>query len=237
MEKIVRNYNIIGFDDKVTIGALVRWSKKQNASQAFCDLATNYYRLAKLNNVNLAFAFSQFATETGFLYKNGSAAGLDASYCNPCGLKITGGGGNYDKNAHMRFPNWDTGIQAQLDHALLYAGAPGYPKAQTPDPRHFASIKGTAPKVVDLGGKWASGKEYGNSLVKRMDTIYDVVDELIDIQNSKPKQNLFIYYNTEQRELATMLATAYKGEVASASLLAHIDIETFRVIKVDDKLF
>lgn len=67
---------------------------------------------------------------------------LDESYHNPCGMKTSSGGGDYDPNAHQKFNSWDEGVQAHLDHLALYAGADGYPKSDTFDPRHFVTIKG-----------------------------------------------------------------------------------------------
>src|SRR5699024_5020092 len=94
-----------------------------------------------------------------------------ASYKNPCGLKITQGGGDYDIQAHKKFRTWTEGITAQVDHLALYAGQKGYPKASTPDPRHFASIAGTAPFVENLGAKWTTSPNYGNEVVQMMKQI------------------------------------------------------------------
>ncbi|SJU02468.1 Uncharacterised protein [Clostridioides difficile] len=66
---------------------------------------------------------------------------MDESYNNPCGMKTSQGGSDTDPNAHQRFNSWDEGVQAHLDHLALYAGAKGYPKEGTYDPRHFVSDK------------------------------------------------------------------------------------------------
>jgi carbon monoxide dehydrogenase subunit G len=110
-------------------------------------------------------AYAQSAKETGYGHFKGV---LDASFKNPCGMKTKSGGANNDPNAHQRFSTWEEGIQAQIDHLALYAGAPGYPKAETPDPRHFPYLKGTAPNVEDLGGKWAPSANYGKDIVAMM---------------------------------------------------------------------
>ncbi|MCE5168473.1 S-layer homology domain-containing protein [Paenibacillus profundus] len=88
-----------------------------------------------------------------------SAAGIDATYCNPCGLKVTAGGGDTQAAAHKRFANWREGITAHLDHLALY-------RDSTPDPRHFSYLKGTARTVEALGGKWAPSSTYGHKLVQ-----------------------------------------------------------------------
>jgi hypothetical protein len=90
---------------------------------------------------------------------------LDASYHNPCGLKKTAGGGNYDRDAHRRFATWRQGVIAHLDHLALYAGARGYPKRATPDPRHFSFLRGRARTVQALGGAWAPSESYGDEVL------------------------------------------------------------------------
>ena len=89
---------------------------------------------------------------------------IDASFHNPCGLKIPRGGGNFDADAHQRFPTWAQGIIAHIDHLALYAGALSYPRTDTPDPRHVASLLGKAKTVEALGGKWAPAADYGKAL-------------------------------------------------------------------------
>lgn len=89
---------------------------------------------------------------------------LDKSYHNPCGIKTSSTGGSYDANAHKKFKSWDEGVQAHMDHLALYAGVKGYPKDDTYDPRHFASLKGKATTLNELSGKWAPSLTYGEEL-------------------------------------------------------------------------
>jgi hypothetical protein len=157
-------------EPSATVEQAQEWSRNNRAPQEFIDLAPAYWLIAQERaGADPALAYVQFGHETGFLYRDGkSMAGLDASYHNPCGLKITTGGSDTDRNAHKRFTNWGEGITAQVDHLALYAGAPGYPKSDTPDPRHFTFIKGTAKTVEALGGKWAPSKSYGSKLVSML---------------------------------------------------------------------
>ncbi|MDR1538450.1 MAG: hypothetical protein LBU32_10735 [Clostridiales bacterium] len=46
----------------------------------------------------------------------------------------------------------------------IYAGALGYPKASTKDPRRFTRLLGEASKVEALGGKWAHFLKYGEEI-------------------------------------------------------------------------
>ena len=140
-----------------------RWADSQDASPRFVSNARLYFELAPPRGIRPEIAYAQSAKETGY----GNFGGvIDASWHNPCGLKITAGGGNGDPDAHQRFATWRQGVTACIDHLALYAGAPGYPRAVTPDPRHFESIYATAPTVERLGGHWAPDLDYGRSIVR-----------------------------------------------------------------------
>jgi N-acetylmuramoyl-L-alanine amidase len=139
------------------------WARENGATPTFQRLARIYWQLAPKRGIRPEIAYAQAAKETNYGRFTGV---LDASFRNPCGLKVTAGGGNYDPGAHKRFPTWRAGIAAHLDHMALYAGAKGYPRASTPDPRHFPFLHGKAPSVERLGGKWAPSPTYGKELVK-----------------------------------------------------------------------
>ena len=160
--------NILG-KASATLTQAQEWARGNKAPAEFVELAKLYWELAPARGgIDPAIAYVQFAHETGYLYKKGeSAAGIDASYCNPCGLKITAGGGDYQATAHKRFANWKEGIMAHLDHLALYAGAAGYPRSGTPDPRHFSYLYGTAKTLEELGAKWAPSPSYGTNLASK----------------------------------------------------------------------
>ncbi|MBN1072332.1 cell wall hydrolase [Clostridium botulinum] len=154
-------------DTEVTAKQAKKWAESKGATSTFANLAELYWKYAeKCGDVNPGIAYVQAAKETGY----GKFGGvLDESYNNPCGMKTSQGGGDYDPNAHQRFNSWDEGVQAHLDHLALYAGAKGYPKEGTYDPRHFVSIKGKASTVNSLGGRWAPSPTYG----KDVNTLYN----------------------------------------------------------------
>ncbi len=151
-------------DTQVTAAQAKSWAKSKGATETFISLADLYWKYSeKCGNVNPGIAYVQAAKETGY----GKFGGvLDESYHNPCGLKTSSGGDDYDPNAHQRFNSWDEGAQAHLDHLALYAGAAGYPRKDTYDPRHFATIKGKAQTVNSLGGNWAPSRTYGEEVNK-----------------------------------------------------------------------
>jgi len=160
----------------------INWSAKKQASKLFQDIAHLYWDIWTKVGLNPVLGYVQFAHETGFLYKIPSAAGIDESYHNPCGLKTTVGGGDYTASAHKKFESWEEGIQAHADHMALYAGVKGYPKEKTPDPRHFPYLFGTAKTVEQLGGKWAPSTTYGNRLVDMMKELEGFAVEQTDIR-------------------------------------------------------
>lgn len=151
-----------------TIDQMKAWAKNKRANKLLIDLAPNFYALGQKAGINPALVYAQSAKETGYMKFGGV---LNASFFNTCGLKTSAGGGDKDPDAHKRFKGWDEGIQAQIDHLALYAGAAGYPKAGSPDPRHFPYLKGTAKTVESLGGKWAPSASYGTDIVKMMKEI------------------------------------------------------------------
>lgn len=161
-EKPTTGTPIIG-PSKTTIEQMKEWAKNKGANKLFIDLAPIFYDLSVKAGIDPSAVYTQSAKETGY-FKFGGV--LDASFKNPCGLKVSAGGGDKDPNAHKRFKSWEEGVQAQIDHLALYAGVNGYPKAGTPDPRHFPYLKGTATTVESLGGKWAPSSTYGTDIVK-----------------------------------------------------------------------
>lgn len=146
-----------------TLATARRWAVAQGASARFVTNADLYFDLAPSRGIRPEVAYAQSAKETAYGQFGGV---IDPSFRNSCGLKTTAGGDDSDPNAHMHFATWRQGIIACIDHLALYAGAPGYPRAQTPDPRHFPSIRGRSPTVERLGANWAPNPDYGRSIVR-----------------------------------------------------------------------
>lgn len=177
-----------------SVAQMKQWAKNKGANQIFIDLAETFYKVAIKLGINPALLYAQSAKETGYM---NFGAVLDASYKNPCGLKISAGGGDTDANAHMRFDTWEQGITAMAEHLALYAGKDGYPLKNPTDPRHFAWILGTAKSVSDLNDKWAtptSGEKYGDAVVRLMNelvnTSYDnKLDQEIKEEIKEEKEN------------------------------------------------
>jgi N-acetylmuramoyl-L-alanine amidase CwlA len=147
-----------------TVAQAQEWARGKNATDVFIQNAALYWQIAPQAGVDPVVAYAQYAHESGYGKHGGT---VPESYCNPCGLKVTAGGGNDDPNAHKHFASWAEGVRAQIDHLALYAGAAGYPMAGTPDPRHFPYLHGTAKTVEELGGKWAPSAAYGAKLLEK----------------------------------------------------------------------
>ena len=147
----------------ITVDDAKKWAQGKGATKEFVELADLYWEYSdEHGDVNPALAYVQAAKETAY----GNFGGvLDASYHNPCGLKTNKGGSDKDPKAHMKFKNWNEGVKAHLDHLALYAGAEGYPKVETKDPRHFASIFGKANSVIDFSKNWAPSPTYGEEIL------------------------------------------------------------------------
>ena len=92
-------------DTNITANDAEKWAKSKGATETFIDLTDLYFEYSEdCGNVNPAIAYVQAAKETGF----GNFGGiLDESYHNPCGLKISSGGGNNSASSHQLFENWD----------------------------------------------------------------------------------------------------------------------------------
>ena len=161
----------------VTTSQMQTWTRNKGAADYFISFANYYYALCVNVGIDPAVAYAQFALETGF-GKFGSGI-INESYHNPCGMKTTAGGGDYDASAHKRFESWEEGIQAHIDHLALYAGVTGYPKENTPDPRHFPFIRGTVKNVQGLTGAWATDPQYAVKLEKLINEMRATVTTVI----------------------------------------------------------
>lgn len=150
---------------QVTSQQAAAYARRLNATNEWLTLVDLYWSIAyERAGVRPEVAFTQACKETGF-GKFGRA--VTPAHHNPCGLKVRDPSGmaDDDPHAHQTFPDWKTGVTAHIDHLALYAGARGYPRTDTPDPRHFADRYGIAPTVEALSGNWAPSRTYGAEIV------------------------------------------------------------------------
>lgn len=148
-----------------------QWAKNRGATSTFIGLADLYWKLYKeCGGVNPTVAYTQAALETGY---GKFREGVKEEFKNPCGLKTS-----ISTETHAKFDTWTKGVQAHLDHLALYAGASGYPKLNSVDPKHFQYLMGICRYVEELGGKWVPSLDYGMKIIELMNEISST--EIID---------------------------------------------------------
>lgn len=139
------------------------WASNLSAHERFVDVASVYWTEAPRLGVRADVAYAQAAKETGFGHFRGV---VTPDMHNWCGLKIRNPQGA-TRADHATFPSDTVGVRAHLQHLALYAGMT-IPPANVVDPRHFASIRGTATTVEGLGGRWAPSPTYGVEIVNNL---------------------------------------------------------------------
>ena len=139
-----------------------------------------YLEEGQAEGVRGDIAFCQAIHETDYFRFTGTAK---IEWHNPAGLGVTGPAG-----VGARFPDWRTGVRAQIQHLKAYAVKnPVFANALV-DPRYDALVRagylGTAPRWIDLNGKWAyPGTTYGQAILALFEKIQD-----IEIDNDRIKE-------------------------------------------------
>ncbi len=148
---------------EVTANQLKQFIYKVNPDAP--DLADIYVKMEGIYGVRADIAFCQMCKETNYLRFGGD---VKIEQCNPAGLGATGGvAGNV-------FPNWETGIEAQVQHLFAYGCTNPLPSdRQIVDQRFKYVTRGVAPYVEWLGiqenpqGKgWATDDNYGVEILQ-----------------------------------------------------------------------
>ena len=122
---------------------------------------------AAAEGVRAEVVFAQAMLETGWLQFGGD---VKADQCNFCGLGATGGGNPGNSFNTYGKDSVRMGIRAQVQHLKAYASSDSLNNPKI-DPRFDYVKRGCAPKVDDLGGKWASDTGYGPKIRKIMDAL------------------------------------------------------------------
>lgn len=117
------------------------------------DFCRIYIEECAAENVRVEVAFCQAMNETGFLRFGGA---VDIAAYNFAGIgAVDSAPGQFNW-----FPDVRTGVRAQVQHLKAYASRDAL-NNWCVDPRFHLVTRGCAPYVEDLGGKWASGLDYG----------------------------------------------------------------------------
>jgi len=126
------------------------------------DVVPLYWELAPPLGIRPEVALAQAMVETANFTFPRREHTVSPEHRNPCGMRtrVIEKGPNGEAETpqnHQRFATWRDGVQAHLDHLGLYLGLPGYPKAATPDPRHFPHLLGKVISLTNLGDWWVLG--------------------------------------------------------------------------------
>lgn len=156
-------YPIMG-PSNVTIGQLMNYynynakyptfyAEAGSDAPTLDDFCRIYLEECAAENVRVEVAFCQAMNETGFL-RFGGAVNI-AAY-NFAGI----GAVDSSPDKFNWFPDVRTGVRAQVQHLKAYASTAPLNNPCV-DPRFNLVTRGCAPYVEDLGGRWASGADYG----------------------------------------------------------------------------
>lgn len=207
-----------------TIYQMQEWAIAEEATDIFIELAPTFYNTAVKYGIDPTVIYTQSAKETNFMKFTGV---VTADYHNPCGLKITEGGGDKEITAHKKFASWEEGITAMAHHLALYAGHKDFPMANTPDPRHFPSIYGKAKYVEDLGGRWAPSKTYGNDIVEMMDHLRSFPKERVARLSGSSRYETAIrvskYLNRLTKRIVIASGDNFPDALVASSLAHNLD--------------
>ncbi|MGL5243699.1 MAG: hypothetical protein ACRC7R_00795, partial [Sarcina sp.] len=77
-----------------------------------------------------------------------------------------------NKVSYVKFSNWADSVEAHLDHLALYAGAEGYPKEKTKDPKHLSYLYKMIDCAEDLSKNWSPKADYGTIISNLCKEIY-----------------------------------------------------------------
>ena len=128
-------------------------SKGAPSIRSFCTIV---YNEATAEGVRPEVLFAQAMHETGWLRFGGD---VRPDQCNFGGLGAVGNGAS-----GLTFPDVSTGLRAQVQHLMAYASTDPL-KSQCVDPRFRYVVRGCAPCVEDLAGRWAADRNYAVPIV------------------------------------------------------------------------
>lgn len=160
------NYGIMG-SSGTNIDQMVRYFNKYGeypfyymlgygGAPSVYDFCRIFYEECVAESVRAEVAFCQAMKETGYLRFGGA---VDVAAFNFAGI----GAVDSSPGSYNWFPDIRTGIRAQVQHLKAYASTDALNNPCV-DPRFNLVTRGVAPCVEDLGGRWASGANYGYSI-------------------------------------------------------------------------
>jgi hypothetical protein len=146
-----------------------------------------YIREGAIEGIRGDVAFAQALKETNYFRFGGQAK---IEWHNPAGMGVTGEKDSAGQYIGNKFPSWQIGIQAHVQHLFAYANKTGLPKQKLVDKRFNLVPRGSAPNWEDLNGKWAvPGLTYGQDIIA-------IWQEMLSIN---VKKNLVLAYSQQYK--------------------------------------
>ena len=149
----------------VTLPQALAWAATVDGRMNLIEtVAPLYWALAPALGLRPEVPFAQAMIETANFRFTRCPDTVCPDFCNPCGMRTSDlkAGDPETPENHQRFTAWEEGVQAHLDHLGLYLQLPGYPRHQTPDPRHFPFLLGKVESLTNLGDHWVKGGAAAN---------------------------------------------------------------------------
>jgi hypothetical protein len=139
-------------------------ANNDKALTQFPDLPKLYREEGTIEGVNYDIAFSQMCVETNFLRFGGD---LQASQNNFGGLGSAGG-----SSEPATFSSARLGVRAHIQQLKAYASLEPLVQAQV-SPRFQLVIRGVAPLVGQLSGRWSADLQYGDRILAVLRRLYE----------------------------------------------------------------
>ncbi len=162
-EEIEGKTPIIG-KPQATVNQAKEWARNREALELFLNKADTFWHYGEVTGIRPEVAYALSARETAFKHHGGV---IDISFHNWGGIKTKDGGPDNDPDAHERFDTDDDGIRAVFNHMCAYVGKE---PVGEPHGRYHTVMStdwaGTIKTVEEMGHRWATDKNYGQTLVE-----------------------------------------------------------------------
>jgi hypothetical protein len=134
------------------------------AVNTYRDLPKLYREEGAIEGVNHDIAFCQMLVETNSLNFGGSL--------NPAQNNFGGIGSPTGGMEGASFPSARVGVRAQIQHLKAYGSLDPLVQRQV-DPRFGFVVRGVAPLVDQLSGRWSADQDYGRKIMAFMRRLYE----------------------------------------------------------------
>lgn len=177
LKEKVNGTPIVG-NSKVSLAQAQEWAKNRGAHPRFVNIAPVYWEIGQVMGIRPEVAYAQAAKETAFGWFGGS---VQPEQNNWAGIKTREAEGNRRED-HETFPTPAEGVRAHFNHLAAYVGLE---PLGVPHGRYYLVMSlpwaGKIKTVEELGGRWAPGADYGESIVR------DYLEDLLKTEIVKEK--------------------------------------------------